>query len=59
MDNCQFFDTYLQYWEGSPVIFLFSMKLGGANPVSTNVLVSIGPVLYLSPASLLISDSRR
>jgi hypothetical protein len=39
VDGCQFFDAYLQYWEGSPVEYFLYMKSGGATPVFSRLML--------------------
>jgi len=33
VDGYQFFNAYLQYWEGSPVEYFLYVKSGGVSPV--------------------------
>ena len=39
--GCQFFDAYLQYWEGSPVEYFLYVKSGGVSPVFLSINVAL------------------
>ena len=37
VDGCEFFDAYLQYWEGSPVRYFLYVESGGVSPVFLSI----------------------
>ena len=41
MVGYQFFDAYLQYWEGSPVEYFLYVKSGGVSPVFLSINVAL------------------